>query len=293
MDSILSIYWTNTRLGAKLFSSRRRGSPLFPLAGGRTMPARLSLPLALRRQDKNCSQEAGGAPSRQTVNIRLMESAVSSPRLNSRSIPLGGWLLPLILLAAQWLVVRTFVQAAVVVTPRITLVVIPEKHMPEDEWSALSTALRQSFEALALETHLGSGGFDVVRVDILAPGVQFDEVIPIYLHGNCRILAEPGKYIVAGALGWVLRDRGQILPYIHVDCGRIAEMLGQHALAMNNATRNAVMAEAISRVVMHEWLHIATQRASHSREGLSKDAFSFKDLVPDYAQILAPAGNGK
>ena len=257
------------------------------------MPARLSLPLAVRRQNKNCPQEAGSAPSRPIVNIRCMESRFPSPGFNSPSIPLGGWLLPLILLAAQWLVVRASVQAAVVVTPRITLVVFPEKHMSDDEWTALSAALRESFETLAVETHLGSGGFDVLRGDMLAPGVQFDEVIPIYLHGNCRILFEPGKYIVAGALGWVLRNRGQILPFIHVDCGRIAEMLGQHAVGMKNSTRNAVMAEAISRVVLHEWLHIATQSASHSREGVLKDAFTFKDLVPDYAHILAPAGHGR
>ena len=222
-----------------------------------------------------------------------MESRLPSPRFNLRSIPLGGWLLPLILMAAQWLAVRTSVQAAVIVTPRITLVVFPEKHMSDEEWTALSAALRQSFERLTLETHLGSGGVDVVRGDILPPGVEFDDVIPIYLHGNCRILFEPGKYIVAGALGWVLRDHGQIMPFIHVDCGRIAEMLGQHALGMKNATRNTVMAEAISRVVLHEWLHIATQSASHSREGLSKDAFTFKDLVPDYAHILEPAGSGR
>jgi len=222
-----------------------------------------------------------------------MESRFPSPGFNSLSIPFGGWLLPLILLTAQWLAVRTSVQAAVDVTPRITLVVFPEKRMSDDEWTALSDALRHSFEDLALETHLGSGGFDVVRGDTLSQGVQFDEVIPIYLHGQCQILFQPGKYIVAGALGWVLRDHGQIMPYIHVDCGRIAEMLGQHAVGIKHATRNAVMAEAISRVVMHEWLHIATQSASHSRDGLTKDAFSFKDLVPDYAQILTPAGNGR
>jgi hypothetical protein len=221
-----------------------------------------------------------------------MESR-TAPRFARQSFTVPIWLLPLVLLAVQWLACCVPVDAAVVVTPRLGLVVFTDHPMPDDEWTALSTALRQGFDSMALETHSTPAAFDVVRGDTLVPGVQFDVAVSIYLHGDCRLLAQPGSYTVHGALVWVLRDHGHIEPFIHVDCARIAEVLGQHVLGMNHATRDAAMAEAISRVVLHEWLHIATQNSAHSRDGISKRAFGLEDLVPNYSHVIAPSGNGK
>jgi hypothetical protein len=224
-----------------------------------------------------------------------MESRFASPasRFASQTHAIGFWLLPLALLAVQWLSVGVSVDAAVVVTPRLALVVFTDQRMPEDEWAAVSTALHQGFVNLALETHSLPAGFDVVRGDALLPGVQFDAAVSIYLHGDCRLMAQPGQYTVSGALGWVLRDHGSIAPFIHVDCARISEILGQHVLGMNHAARNAAMGEAISRVVLHEWLHISTQNSSHTRDGISKSVFGYKDLIPSYSEFLGRAAHGK
>ncbi len=224
-----------------------------------------------------------------------MESRTAplASRLARHTRAIALWLLPTALIAVQWLAGSTSVQAAVVVTPRLALVVFTDHRMPDDEWAAVSTALHQGFDNLALETHSLPGGIDVVRGDALVPGVQFDAAVSIYLHGDCRLLAQPGQYTVRGALGWVPRDHGQIEPFIHVDCARIAEVLGQHVLGMNHATRDAAMAEAISRVVLHEWLHISTQNSSHSRDGISKRAFGYEDLIPSYLELLGRAAHGK
>ena len=216
-----------------------------------------------------------------------------APRFARHTRAIASCLLLLVLLAGQWLADGAPVNAAVVVTPRLALVLFTDHRMPDDEWSAVSTALHQGFDNLAIETHSFPGGFDIVRGDDLVPGVQFDVAVSIYLHGDCRLLAQPGSYTVHGALGWVLRDHGQIEPFIHVDCARIAEVLGQHVLGMNHATRDAAMAEAISRVVLHEWLHVATQNSAHSRNGLSKRSFGYEDLVPSYSQLLGRAAHGK
>jgi len=236
---------------------------------------------------RNCSQEAGGAPTRLTVNIRAMESQFPTPRFTSQALSAPGWLLMLMLLALEWLAGRVSAPAAVVVAPRITLVVFADRHMPDEQWTALALALRQGVDDLAVETHFIAGGFDVVRGDTLQPGMQFDEAISIYLHGDCHLPAQPGTYAVRGVLGWVLLDHGQIQPFIHVDCARIAEMLSQHVYGMDKNSRSAVMAEAISRVILHEWLHIATQNPAHSRDGIAKRSFSVQDLIPDYPQIFS------
>ena len=256
----------------------------------------MRLPLSFHGPNRNLSQEPGSASAQSTAKIRLMESRHAPPAtpFAHRAFASMLWLLPVVLLAAQWIAGGSAsVQAAVVVTPRLALVVFTDRRMPDDEWAAVSTALHQGFDSLALETHSLPGGFDVVRGDALVPGVQFDVAVSIYLHGDCRLLAQPGPYTVHGALGWVLRDHGQIEPFSHVDCARIAEILGQHVLGMTHATRDVAMAEAISRVALHEWLHIATQNSAHSRDGISKRSFGYQDLVPSYSQLLGRAAHGK
>src|SRR5215472_14281910 len=120
MESILSIYWTNTRGGAKLSltDARKRPDRPPPLAGGRPMRVPLSFPEPIR----NCLQEAGGVPTRFPVNIHSMKSRFAPSRFTSRPVAVAGWLLLLVVLALEWLAGRASAHAAVVVTPRITLV---------------------------------------------------------------------------------------------------------------------------------------------------------------------------
>ena len=257
------------------------------------MHSRLRLPLSFRARHRNLPQEAGGVPSRSTANIQSMQSLAAARalvRLDPRLFNLSRWLLPLVLLVLQWLTSRAHLQAAVVATPRVTLVVFADKPMAGEEWAALSSALGKGFDSLALETHFASRGFEIVRGETLAPGTQFESIIPIFLHGSCHLVGQPAQHEVHGPLGWVPRDHGEIKPFIHVDCARITEMLGQHALWMNRNTRTAAMAEAISRVVLHEWIHIATQSADHTRDGIEKRSYALQDLIPDYPQIIPHAG---
>jgi hypothetical protein len=230
-------------------------------------------------------QEAGSAPTRFLAKIQSMESRLEASRRQFVHLP--GWMTMLILLAMEWLAGRASARAAVVIAPRITLVVFLDRPIANEQWDILAVTLRQSFDNLALETHFTASSFDVVRGDTLAPGLQFQEVISIYLHGDCRLELQSGSKTVQGALGWVLSDKGQIRPFIHVDCARISEMLGAHVFGMDKNLRNAVMAEAVTRVILHEWLHIATQNPAHSREGIEKRSFGVQDLVPDYPQIFS------
>ena len=250
----------------------------------------MRFPLSFRGYNRNLSQEAGSAPVQSTATIRFMESRTASlaSRFARQARAIVPWLLAVALLAGG-----TSLQAAVVVTPRLALVVFTDHPMADDEWAAFSGALHQGFASLALETHSLPGGLDVIRGDTMVTGAEFDLAVSIYLHGDCRLHAQPGPYNVHGALGWVLRDHAQIESFIHVDCVRIAEVLGPHVLGMNHATRDAAMAEAISRVVLHEWLHIATQNSGHSRDGISKRSFGYDDLVPSYSELLGRAAHGK
>jgi hypothetical protein len=257
------------------------------------MHASLRIPLSFRAHHRNLPQEAGGAPAHATVNIQNMRSLAASlafKRFDLRLLSLSRWLVPVVLLVLQWLMCRVHLRAAVVATPRVTFVVFADKPMADEEWAALSSALGDGFERLAVETHFVSSGFEIVRGEKVAVGTQFEGIIPIFLHGSCHLAGQPDQHEVHGPLGWVIRAGGEIQPFIHVDCGRITDMLNQRALWMNHGTRTAAMAEAISRVVLHEWVHIATQSAAHTREGIEKRSFATEDLIPDFARMIPRAG---
>lgn len=256
------------------------------------MPFRLRQRFCVRRGRRNCMQEAGSVAPRKAANIQPMETRTFLPRSFTSPVFSAGWLL-LMVLVLEWLPGRVYSHAAVVATPRITLVVFADRPMPGEEWSALSVALHEGFQTLSAETHFSAASFEILRGDTVVPGQQFDEVISIYLHGECRLMARPGKPMVEGALGWVFRDHGEIRPFIHVDCSRIAEVLAGHVLGANEEKRNAIMAEAVSRVILHEWMHVATQSPVHTRDGIEKSSFGVDDLVRRESKMSAPASHGK
>ena len=80
-------------------------------------------------------------------------------------------------------------------------------------------------------------------------------------------------------LGWVSRRNGRIEPFAHVDCTRIGQVLGRQALGMDADRRNGVMAGAMARVIVHEWIHIATQNRAHAERGVEKAQFGVADLT--------------
>jgi hypothetical protein len=80
---------------------------------------------------------------------------------------------------------------------------------------------------------------------------------------------------------------GRIAPFIHVDCTRIGQVLGPQALGLDRDRRNSLMGGAIARVVLHEWIHIATQSSSHAQRGISKAQFGVADLTAGSGQPVA------
>jgi hypothetical protein len=163
---------------------------------------------------------------------------------------------------------------------RFTLVLFAERPLVADQWNALSDSLQKE---IADAPQL-SAGADLLRGETISPGIEIAHPISVYLHGDCDLIAIP-QARPYGALGWVRRVHGQIEPFIHVDCAKIAQELGPVALGMDRCRRSIVMAEAIARVIAHEWIHVATQDAGHTRDGVAKSWFGIFDLLAEDDQI--------
>ena len=182
------------------------------------------------------------------------------------------------------------------------LAIFSDKPMSNEFWPIIFAALREELASGAPETRflpgqtVGAGrssdpAVQILRGDKIVPGLNADNPITIYLHGDCVIprprsfsLAPPS---VAGALGWVRRNHGQIEHFIHVECTRLAQMLASQAYGLDRDQRNGLMAVAIARVILHEWIHIATQNPGHAPDGLGKAAFRPPDLVAHAANPAA------
>lgn len=168
--------------------------------------------------------------------------------------------------------------------PRATLVIFGDRHMSDDFWTALVEELHKTQTREATMAPALGGDFDVLRGDKPVPAVDSQLLLSITIIGDCSLRPGPRKYL-EGALGWVREEGGEIRPFIHVDCDRIVEMLGPIALGMKRDRRNTVMAEAVSRVVVHEWIHVATQTAAHTKRGVMQSQFELSDLLAYDEQV--------
>jgi hypothetical protein len=174
---------------------------------------------------------------------------------------------------------RAQVAEASPITTPTTVVVFADRPMQEEEWSYLFAALRAGLAAGTAETELLGEEAEFVRGDSVAAGFRVQTAIVVFLHGECSLVPLPRRTAYGVALGWVRRVNGQIEPFAHVDCTRIGQVLGPLALGMDADRRNAVMAGAMARVILHEWLHIASQDPDHAEHGIRRAQFGVADLL--------------
>jgi hypothetical protein len=205
-------------------------------------------------------------------------------------------------------------------TPQTRLAIFADREappLPDDLWSELVASLREELtsnapEIQSLVRHAtisatnkssstgASSQIQIIRGDQIVLGLAVNTSITVYLHGQCRINPQPPSAFlsnphVSGALGWVNSDHGHIESFIHVDCNSLAQMLARRAYGLNSDQRDKLLASAIARVILHEWIHIDTQDAHHSEQGITKAQFGVADLLTHaskpVAQQRTPAPN--
>jgi hypothetical protein len=174
------------------------------------------------------------------------------------------------------------------------LAIFCDRPMSDDFWPIIVSALREELASGAPETRFLPGqtvGADpsadpavqILRGDKIAPGFNADNPITIYLHGGCVVLPTfpLGRPSSSGALGWVRLNHGHIEHFVHVECTRLAQTLASQTYGLDRDQRDRLMARAIARVILHEWIHIATQNPGHARDGLAKATFNPRDLIAE------------
>ena len=174
--------------------------------------------------------------------------------------------------------------------PSAVLAIFSDRPMSDQFWPIIVSALREELASGAPETRFlpsqtvgAEPAVQILRGDRIAPGLNADNPITIYLHGDCVVLPTfpLGRPSSSGALGWVRLNHGHIEHFIHVECTRLAWTLASQTYNLDRDQRDRLMARAIVRVILHEWIHIATQNPGHARDGLAKATFSPRDLIAE------------
>ncbi len=230
-------------------------------------------------RNPNCRQEAGSPPAYlpQTmvpVNGNLHRAAIERPRLNRGLCAAVSLILFCVM---PWGGLPANAQAISLTT----VVVFADHPMQDGQWNAIFTALRIDLRNGGAETKPLDLNADFVRGDRMGPGLVVNSAIAVYLHGDCTLLPASRRTAYGARLGWVWQVDGRIEPFAHVDCTQIANVLGPEAMRLSKAKCAEVMGEAIARVILHEWIHIATQNPAHSETGIARAQFGVADLMGD------------
>jgi hypothetical protein len=164
---------------------------------------------------------------------------------------------------------------------RTTVIVVPDHPLAEAQWSSLLSEFRADLPSALAESASIDPAPQILRGDQITDGNVVDQVLTVRLQGDCTPRVNPWRVFAPAALGWVVRRKGRVEPFIFVDCTALVRMLGPAFLGLDRARQNALLNHAIAHVMLHEWVHIASQSARHRGKGIEKAQFSLRDLVSD------------
>jgi len=178
-------------------------------------------------------------------------------------------------------------QLAVVPSGHLSVVVFADRPMKPEQWSGLFAAIQARMatddDRSAAETRALDANAELLRGDQIRPGMTVSRAITVYLHGDCASTQpEPMggmRRIDSIPLGWVRQIDGRIEPFLHVDCSAIGAVLANPLRRLGVARRKEVMNGAMAQVILHEWIHIATQSPGHAKSGIEKAVYSADDLL--------------
>ena len=145
-------------------------------------------------------------------------------------------------------------------------------------WPSLPDSFHREVLRAEAEYPLPSN-VEAVRGSSVVTGTEFGKIIQVHLMGRCDVVQQAYQPLKPGPLGWVLDVAGEIQPFVYIHCGRLAQFLNPTTLGMNDEQRREAMARAISRIAIHEWIHIDAQSSRHTSHGLRQAELSSSELT--------------
>jgi hypothetical protein len=164
-----------------------------------------------------------------------------------------------------------------------TLVILANRRTQQRLWPVLvSTLLREA--AAASHSSPVSANLEIIAAGGDVPGPAFPNRIEVELLGTCDDPWNADPPAHPGPLGYVLEDSGKIAPIIYVNCAQLNALMWPESRTMTENQRLHATSEAISHVILHEWIHIATQSSAHAPRGIMQSSLSVPELTTPIAE---------
>ena len=145
-------------------------------------------------------------------------------------------------------------------------------------WPALMNTFHDEVAREATDYPLPTD-VELIRGSSVREGQEFGKIIQVHLIGRCDVVEQAARPVTRGPLGWVLDVSGEVQPFVYISCDRLAQFLNSTTLGMNDDQRREAMARAISRIAIHEWIHIDAQSGRHASRGIRQAELSGAQLT--------------
>lgn len=134
---------------------------------------------------------------------------------------------------------------------------------------------------LARLLHLSVLRLEWRPLETLRPYESFDHLVLAHFTGRCEIAMEGayGSEPMPRAMAFTHVSDGEVIPFLEVDCARVAGVLGSAKPTEPAASRDHRMGRALARVLAHEIYHVVAETRQHSRSGIAKAELSKRDLT--------------
>lgn len=167
-------------------------------------------------------------------------------------------------------------------TKNVTVLVSFER--PHSDVSV--TAMRQELRQLLLPAGLA---VDVMLKSEMPVAPQFSELVVFAMKGSCSMNAMPagaaGVSEERGPLGLAFSSDGKILHFGEVECDRVRRCLQRVTGGGRPEAHQAEYGAALGIVVAHEIYHMLAGAKEHTKDGLTKESLSARELLDGVLSI--------
>ena len=151
----------------------------------------------------------------------------------------------------------------------------------------------QSFEAmrLELESLLRPVGlkFNLQLRDQMAEAQQFADLVLFKMKGSCIMDSLPIGALSdeRGPLAMAYASDGEVLHFGEVECDRIRESLSRAGGRFPSGDIQSTLGRALGLVIGHELYHMLANSTKHTKNGVTKESLSARELLS--GELTLPA----
>lgn len=158
-------------------------------------------------------------------------------------------------------------------SPEIAIVVQADEAFSPRAWAAMETESKRIARQAGLRVRF------IERSN--ADAEVFSDLVVFRMRGRCEMNAFPALPGERGPFAWAFTADGNVLPFGEVKCDRVRESVKSALLPADYSRADKLFGRALGRVVAHELYHMLANTKDHGKAGITRDAFSAKQLVAE------------